>query len=72
MPEEAKPLDAVALKRSLWETLQGVKSGTMTPQSGDAIAAQAREILRTVRTQLAIFQQAAEKVSKELIDFAKR
>lgn len=43
----------------------------MTPQSGDAIAAQAREILRTVRTQLAIFQQAAEKVSKELIDFAK-
>lgn len=71
MPTENPPLDAVELKKSLWQTLQSVKDGTMTPQSGDAIAAQAREILRTVRTQLAIFQQAAEKVSKELIDFAK-
>lgn len=71
MPTENPKLDAVELKKSLWETLQAVKAGTLTPQGGDAIAAQAREILRTVRTQLAIFQQAAEKVSKELIDFAK-
>jgi ElaB/YqjD/DUF883 family membrane-anchored ribosome-binding protein len=68
--ESTTSLDAVELKRALWETLQGVRSGTITPQSADAIASQAREILRTVRTQLSVFQQAAEKVSKELIDFA--
>jgi len=30
-----------------------------------------REILRTAKTQLSICQQAAEKVPKELVDFAK-
>ena len=73
MPNESNlpPLDAIELKRVLWETLQGVKNGSVTPQSADAIASQSREIMRTVRTQLAIFQQSSEKVSKELIDFAK-
>lgn len=67
----SEPLDAINLKRNLWETLQSVRAGTMTPQSADAVACQAREILRTVKTQLAILQQAAQTVSKELIDFAK-
>jgi hypothetical protein len=71
MPTETPKLDAVELKKSLWSTLQHVRAGTITPQSADAVASQAREILRTVRMQLAIFQQAAETVSKELIDFAK-
>lgn len=71
MPTDSPKLDAVELKKSLWSTLQDVRAGTITPQSADAVASQAREILRTVRTQLAIFQQAAETVSKELIDFAK-
>jgi len=64
-------LNAVNLKDQLWETLQDVKSGKTTPGSGDAVAAQAREILRTVRTQLAIFTQAGKAVTDELIDFAK-
>lgn len=69
---QASPtLDAVELKRCLWETMQSVKAGHATPQSADSIAAQAREILRTVKTQLQIFQQASQTVSKELIDFAK-
>lgn len=64
-------LTAVNLKAQLWDTLQAVKEGKMTPGSGDAIASQAREILRTVRTQLQIFSQAGESVASELIDFAK-
>ena len=63
-------LDAISLKESLWETLLAVKCGEITPGSGDAIAAQAREILRTLRTQLAIFSQSGQSVAKELIDFA--
>lgn len=68
--EETKTLTAVNLKGALWDTLQGVKSGRITPGAGDAVAAQAREILRTTRTQLAILTAAAMKVNEELIDFA--
>lgn len=64
-------LNAINLKGQLWETLQGIRSGDITPGSGDAVAAQAREILRTVRTQLAIFTQANQAVTDELIEFAK-
>jgi len=71
MPNDAPKLDAIELKRTLWATLQGIRAGEVTPQSADAIACQAREILRCVKTQLAIFQQANETVSKELVDFAK-
>jgi DeoR/GlpR family transcriptional regulator of sugar metabolism len=65
------PVDAVTLKEALWHTLQGIKGGSITPASGDAIASQAREILRTVRTQLAIFSQSGKAVSTEVIDFAR-
>ncbi len=64
-------LTAINLKEKLWETLQEVKDGTIEPGKADSIASQAREILRTVRTQLAIFSQAGENVSSELVDFAK-
>ncbi len=68
---EKLALDAINLKAALWDTLQDVKTGKITAGSGDAIAAQAREILRTVRTQLAIFSQSGNAVAAELIDFAK-
>lgn len=64
-------LNAASLKASLWDTLKKVKNGKMTPASGDVVAAQAREILRTVRTQLAVFSQAGANVTEELIAFAK-
>lgn len=64
-------LNAVNLKQRLWETLNGVKSGKITAGSGDAVASQAREILRTVRTQLQIFSQSSQAVTQELIAFAK-
>lgn len=66
-----KELNAINLKAELWDTLQKVKSGKVTPASGDVVASQAREILRTVRTQLQVFNQAGERVSDELIEFSK-
>ena len=64
-------LNAVTLKDELWDTLQRVKSGDITTATGDIIAVQAREILRTVRTQLAIFSQSGDSVSVEVSEFAK-
>lgn len=65
------PLTAVNLKAVLWDTLQSLRVGKTTPATGDVIASQAREILRTTKVQLQIFSQADESVSSELIDFAK-
>lgn len=64
-------LNAVNLKAVLWETLKGVCAGKITTAQGDVVASQAREILRTSKVQLAIFGQAGQTVSAELIDFAK-
>ena len=65
-------LSATNLKNALWETLNSVKEGTMQPGQGDAVASQAREILRTTNVQLRIFQQAKRQVSTEIIDFAEK
>ena len=67
----AVSLNAVNLKDALWQTLNDLRSGKITPGAGDAVASQAREILRTVRTQLQIFTQSGKSVTNELIDFAK-
>lgn len=64
-------LNAINLKQALWETLENVRSGKISTAQGDVIASQAREILRTVKVQLSVFQQAGHGVSSELIDFAK-
>jgi hypothetical protein len=65
-----KNLSATNLKAALWETLNDVKSDKMQAAQGDAIAGQAREILRTVKTQLQICAQAKRNVPTEVIDFA--
>jgi hypothetical protein len=44
----------------------------MLPSRGDAIAGQAREILRTVKTQMQISGQAKRPLSSEIVDFAER
>lgn len=72
MPAKPKTLTAASLKDALWETLNAVKDGTMQPGQGDAVASQAREILRTTNTQLRIFQQAKRAVSLEVVDFAEK
>jgi hypothetical protein len=65
-------LSAENLKEALWETLDAVKVGTMDPGQADAIASQAREILRTTNTQLRIFSQAKRPVSIDVIGFAEK
>jgi hypothetical protein len=65
-------LTATSLKLALWETLNGLKTGNMQPAEGDAIASQAREILRTTNTQLRIFQQSKRPVSADVISFAEK
>lgn len=65
-----KDLTAVNLKQALWETLNDVKADKMLPAQGDAVACQAREILRTVKVQLQIAAQSKRNVPTEIIDFS--
>lgn len=44
----------------------------MQPAQGDAIAAQAREILRTVKVQLQVCAHTKRSVPVEVIDFAEK
>lgn len=69
MPRQT--LSAVALKDTLWDTLNEVKNGKLDAAVADSVASQAREILRTVKTQCHILAQAKESMTAELIDFAK-
>ena len=67
-----KELTATTLKSALWETLNQLKDGDIQPAQGDAIASQAREILRTTNTQLRIFQQGKRPVSADVLGFAEK
>lgn len=63
-------LTATNLKNALWETLNEVKEGKKQPAEADAIASQAREILRTVKVQLQIVAQSKRSVPSDVISFA--
>lgn len=72
-----KDLTASNLKQALWETLNALKGedgkgGGILPAQGDAIAAQAREILRTVKVQLQVCSQGKRNVPTSVIDFAEK
>ena len=67
-----KELTASNLKDVLWKTMQDLQAGNIQPGQGDAIAAQAREILRTVRTQLAVVGQAKRNVPADVIAFSEK
>lgn len=70
--ETTPALSAVNLKQALWETLHAVKADKMLPGQADAIASQAREILRTVKVQLQIAAQGKHQVPMDVIDFAQK
>lgn len=63
-------LNAENLKEVLWETLQSVRNGKMEAGQGDAIASQAREILRTTIVQLKVAQQSNRVISQDVLDFS--
>lgn len=65
-------LSAESLKSELWDTLKRVKDGDMLPSHADAIASQAREILRTVKVQLQIAAQSKSQVPGALKAFSEK
>ena len=65
-----RPLTAHSLKDVLWETLVDLRTEAIMPNRADAIAAQAREIIRTVKVQLQVAGQAKVPVSAEVVKFA--
>lgn len=67
-----RPLTASSLKDILWETLTDLKTEQMMPNRADAIAAQSREILRTIKVQLQVAREAKRGVPQEIIDFSER
>lgn len=63
-------LTASNLKDTLWDTLQLVKAGNMDAGNADAIATQAREIIRTSNLQLRVAQQTKRPVPTDVINFS--
>lgn len=72
MASNETELNASNLKAALWHTLQELRTGAVQPGQGDAIAAQAREILRTVKVQLQVTQQSKRSVPADVIAFAEK
>jgi len=70
-PVALEILNAKNLKNILWETLLGVKSGSVEVGVADAIASQSREIVRVIKSQQSILIHASKKVTADLLDYAK-
>ena len=64
------PLKASSLRDVLWETLLDVRHNNIQANRADAVASQAREILRTVKTQLQVANAAKRSVPQDIIAFA--
>lgn len=67
---EDSALTASNLKDALWQTLNGIRDGSVQPAQGDAIAAQAREIIRLTRTQCQVAAQSNRPVPAACINFS--
>lgn len=65
-------LKASTLKDVLWETLIDLRGDQMPANRADAIAAQAREILRTVKVQLQVTNASKRPVPRQIVDFAEQ
>lgn len=70
MAKTDEKLTAVNLKAALWNTLQGLQSDSIEPGKGDSIPVQAREIIRTVNTQLKVQSACGRKIPTEVIEFS--
>jgi hypothetical protein len=67
-----RPLTAGSLKDILWETLTDLKHDNILPNRADSIAAQSREILRTIKVQLQVAGAAKRAVPQDIIEFSER
>lgn len=64
-----KNLTGKSLKDILWVTLNEIRSGDIDAGAADAVASQAREIVRTAKVQLQISTLSKRPVPTELIKF---
>lgn len=62
-------LTAESLCESLWSTMKEVRAGEISSESANAVAAQAREILRTRRLQKDIMAQSGKPIPARLLNF---
>lgn len=67
-----RPLTAGSLKDILWETLTDLKHDNIMPNRADAIAAQSREILRTIKVQLQVAGATKRSIPQDIIDFSEK
>lgn len=58
-----KELTSDGLKSQLWDTLLLVKNKNIDPKIANAVAAQSREIMRVVKTELAVIKMTGRKPS---------
>lgn len=65
--DDKQMMTAQALKNELWATLKEFRAAKIKPAMANAIATQAREILRTVKTELDISQARSEKPLRGLL-----
>lgn len=63
-------LTAGNLKAALWDILNKVRKGEIQPDLADAVASQAREILRTVKVQMQVAQQSRRPIPEEVVTFS--
>lgn len=63
-------LTAINLKNALWQTLKGLQTSAVQYTDADAIASQAREIIRTTNVQIKIAQASNRQLPQEVIDFS--
>lgn len=60
-------LSAENLKNQLWATMLSVRDGRIAAREANAIAAQSREIIRVVRTEIMMADRLGEKPSAKLL-----
>jgi len=63
-------LSAKNLKATLWDTINDLREQKIDPGVADAIASQSREMIRIVREQRMIVQNAGLAMPDEVIEFA--
>jgi len=63
-------LTAENLKETLWETLHELRDGKIQTKDADAVAGQAREIVRATNIQLRVLNQAKANITAKMVQFA--
>jgi hypothetical protein len=68
---EIKQLTGEAIRQELWNAMALIKSGEISSGTANALAAQAREIVRIARVELEIATACTTKPARNLKKFAK-